>query len=511
MRYDSRWAVAASLLAFSGVMLHPVRAAEEDRFRPLFNGANLDGWEGDLKFWSVKDGAITGQTTRANPTKQNTFLIWRGGTLEDFQLRFSYRIQADNNTGFGNSGVQYRSQDHGSWVVGGYQADIDASGRFTGILYEERGRGILAERGQRVVIDAAGKVMKEDGLLGDAGELASAIRPDAWNDYVIVAHGNSLTHVINGRVMVHVQDDQQGKRARSGVLALQLHAGDPMTIQFKDLRVRRLKAEGERRIVLIAGGASHGSGDHEHRAGLLLFQKCLNDWPKIQTTFYQGWPKDPTAFDEADAIVIYADGGAGHPMIQGDRLDTLRPLMERGVGLACLHYAVEVPKDRGGQELLSWIGGYFETHWSVNPHWEADFREIPDHEVTGGVKPFKLADEWYYHMRFAEDMKGVTPLLSAVPPESTRNRPDGPHSGNAHVRARKGMAEHVAWVYERPGGGRGFGFTGGHFHKEWGNDNMRKLVLNALLWVAQARVPQNGVDCGLSEGDLQANLDPKAK
>jgi hypothetical protein len=114
-------------------------------------------------------------------------------------------------------------------------------------------------------------------------------------------------------------------------------------------------------------------------------------------------------------------------------------------------------------------------------------------------------------MRFVDDLKGVTPLLSAVPPDSTREGPDGPHSGNPTVRSRKGQPEHVAWVYERPDGGRGFGFTGGHFHRGWADENMRRLVLNALLWIAKAKVPPNGVWSQVTEGDLKADLDAKGK
>jgi hypothetical protein len=143
--------------------------------------------------------------------------------------------------------------------------------------------------------------------------------------------------------------------------------------------------------------------------------------------------------------------------------------------------------------LIDWIGGAYERYWSVNPHWEADFKSFPDHPVARGLKPFKLSDEWYYHMRFVKDMKGVTPILAAVPPEATRRRPDGPHSGNPHVRARSGMKETVGWVYQRPDGGRGFGFTGMHTHWNWAQDSFRTSVLNAIVWISGAEVPPDGV------------------
>jgi hypothetical protein len=141
----------------------------------------------------------------------------------------------------------------------------------------------------------------------------------------------------------------------------------------------------------------------------------------------------------------------------------------------------------------------------------ADFKELPKHEITQGVNPFKIQDEWYFYMRFRDGMKGVTPILSAVAPLSTMNRHDGPHSGNPTVRqsVERGEKQHMAWAAERDDGGRGFGFTGAHFHRNWGNDDFRKLVLNAILWTAKAPVPENGVASVITAEDLKKNLDPK--
>ena len=160
-----------------------------------------------------------------------------------------------------------------------------------------------------------------------------------------------------------------------------------------------------------------------------------------------------------------------------------------------LHYAVEVPAGKPGDCFLDWIGGYFEMNWSVNPHWVANFTSIPKHPITQGVKPFTMEDEWYYHMRFRENMKGVTPLLSTVPPDSTLERPDGTHSGNPDVRKAVANKEpqHLAWCVERADGGRGFGFTGGHYHNGWANEDLRKLIMNAIVWTAKLEVPKGGV------------------
>ncbi len=270
----------------------------------------------------------------------------------------------------------------------------------------------------------------------------------------------------------------------------------------------------DKKIVLIAGKISHGPGEHEHNAGVLLLKKCLDNVPGVKAEAHlNGWPADAQAFDGASTILLFMDGGGGHGALQGDHLQQLDALMKKGVGLACVHYAVEPTIEKGQKEFLEWIGGAFEINWSVNPHWDANFSKIPKHPVTRGVKPFTINDEWYFNMRFHEGMKGVTPLLSAVPPESTMNRKDGTHEGNPAVReaVKRGDPQHVAWVYDREDGGRGFGFTGAHFHRNWGDENFRKLVLNAILWTAKADVPKGGVQSVVTEDDLKQNLDPKGQ
>lgn len=266
------------------------------------------------------------------------------------------------------------------------------------------------------------------------------------------------------------------------------------------------------KIVFIAGPASHGPGDHEHRAGCLLLQSCLTTVPGVVSEVYtNGWPKDPAAaFEGATSIVVYSDGQEGHPFLRNDRLSTIEGLMQKGVGLVCLHYAVE-PTLATGNKFLDWMGGCFEVNWSVNPTWTPEFKPLPSHPIARGVKSFSILDEWYFHMRFREGMKGVTPILVAVAPESTMRRNDGPHEGNPAVReaVEAGKPQCVAWAYLRPDGARGFGFTGGHFHKNWGNDEFRKLVLNAILWTAKVEVPAAGVTSSISLEQLKQNLDPK--
>jgi uncharacterized protein (TIGR03067 family) len=215
-----------------------VQAQDEAGFRSIFNGQDLNGWDGNPKFWSVSDGTITGRTTAENPTKGNTFIVWKGGEVADFELRLSFKIVG------GNSGIQYRSKvtDQANWVVGGYQADFEAGTTYSGILYEERGRGILAQRGQMTWIQPDGKI-RVVGTMGKSEEIQGIIKQEQWNDYVVIARGNHLTHIINGRVTADVVDDQAEKAAKSGILALQLHAGPPMVVQFKNIRIKTLEAK----------------------------------------------------------------------------------------------------------------------------------------------------------------------------------------------------------------------------------------------------------------------------
>jgi type 1 glutamine amidotransferase len=194
-------------------------------------------------------------------------------------------------------------------------------------------------------------------------------------------------------------------------------------------------------------------------------------------------------------------------------LPEFNELVKKGVGIGCIHYAVEIPKGEPGEALTKAIGGYFETFYSVNPHWTAEFKELPKHPIARGVKPFATNDEWYYHMRFSENMKGVTPILTAVPPDKTRQGKDDAHGGNPDVRAGigKNVTEHVVWCYERPDyGGRGFGCTGGHVHWNWSQDDFRKTILNAIVWTAGIEVPENGVESKRPDAEeLKQNLTGK--
>lgn len=225
-------------------------AESEAGFKSLFNGKDLTGWAGRPDHWSVEDGAITGKTTKEKPAKGNNFLIAKNGennlVVSDFELRLSYKIVANNTNKFGDSGIQYRSTEKPDFVVSGYQANLMVRKPLTGILYEEQGRGIIHQLGQKVVIkanpdDPKKHKIETTGTFGKSEEIQKSFKSDDWNDYVVIAKGNHLQHFINGVQTADVTDEDEARAAKSGILALQIHAGDPMTVQFKNVRIKTLK------------------------------------------------------------------------------------------------------------------------------------------------------------------------------------------------------------------------------------------------------------------------------
>lgn len=266
-------------------------------------------------------------------------------------------------------------------------------------------------------------------------------------------------------------------------------------------------------ICFIGHKTSHGFGKHEYNAGNHLIGEWLQAaYPdQVEARYSVEWPENEEEFFAgADAVVFFCTGGGRH--LVNNHVPEFDKVMRTGAGLACLHYGVEVPIGPSGKGMLAWMGGYFETNWSVNPHWIAEFEVFPDHPAANGLKPFKMDDEWYFHMRFVGDMKGVTPILSAKAPEETMKRKDGPHSGNPDVRkaVAAGKPQHVAWAYQRGedyNNGRGYGFTGLHYHWNWEDDNFRKTVLNGVAWVAKLEIPENGVESKRpTREELEANV-----
>jgi len=283
------------------------------------------------------------------------------------------------------------------------------------------------------------------------------------------------------------------------------------------------QADAPKKLVLIAGKPSHPPRMHEFNAGVQLLAKSLADVSSVKTeVVLNGWPKDEKVFEGAAAVVFYMDGGGKHEAVQEGRrrLDLIDGWAKRGVGIGCMHYGVEVVPDQAGAEFKRWIGGHYEHMHSCNPIWEPKFTEFPDHPITRGVKPFAIKDEWYFNMRFVAGLDGnkaaeqdglkFTPILVASPSDDVRDGPyvypKGPYP---HIQTAKGRAEAMMWAVERPDGGRGFGFTGGHFHDNWGNDQFRKVVLNGLVWLTRTEVLAGGIESMVSQDDLNAHLDPK--
>jgi hypothetical protein len=209
-------------------------------FRPLFDGS-LKNWDGDPAFWRAENGALVGESTPAKPLKENTFLIWTGGEPKDFELKLEYRISATN------SGVQIRSQRlppgngvAGNWVMKGYQADIDFENQYTGQIYEERGRGFLALRGQIASITSTGAVQVIGSLQRTADDLKAIIKSRDWNQVHLIARGNTIVQILNGQVTSIVIDDDLKGRSLGGLIGFQMHVGAPMKVEFRNVWLKEL-------------------------------------------------------------------------------------------------------------------------------------------------------------------------------------------------------------------------------------------------------------------------------
>jgi hypothetical protein len=214
----------------------PVATNDESGFELIFDGKTLQGWEGDTNYWRVENSCLVGEVTPDKLLKQNSFIVWRAGETRDFELKVEYRISSR-----GNSGINYRSimVTNGPWTMRGYQADIDGQNRYTGQNYEEKGRTFLALRGQITRVEE-GKIPQIIGTLGTTNELLSVIRNDDWNEYHLIVCGNVMTHILNGRVMSVVVDEDAKERRFDGLLGVQVHVGPPMKIEYRNFRLKEL-------------------------------------------------------------------------------------------------------------------------------------------------------------------------------------------------------------------------------------------------------------------------------
>ncbi len=260
------------------------------------------------------------------------------------------------------------------------------------------------------------------------------------------------------------------------------------------------------KIVFIAGAKSHGSGDHEFRAGCMLLAKALNEQsglPVKAEVVGPDWGKDKSVMDGVDGVVVYCDASTA---IKND-MEFLDSLAKKGVGLMFMHYAVHPTVEVGEKYYRPWMGAAMEDDFSVNPHWLAELKVMPGHPISQGVpEKFESFDEFYYNMRFIKDRAKVLDLVTAIPTrERMRNYIN---MWNWHGAEGMDSPQSMMWGYERQDGGRGVGFTGGHYHCNWALDGFRTVVLNAIVWCAGMEVPEGGVKSEkVTEDQLNENLD----
>jgi hypothetical protein len=253
------------------------------------------------------------------------------------------------------------------------------------------------------------------------------------------------------------------------------------------------------KIILLAGSPSGKPGDHEYFAGSVLLRDWLLQSPGTAPVLVaNGWPKDEAILDGARAIVVYADCGVKLPYLETSRFEKMRSLMGKGTGLVMLHQAGDVPISKA-DETKQWLGAVWQTDIGCRGHWDMSFSEFPKHAITQGMTSFTAPfDGWLYNYHFAE---GVVPLLTGMVPDKFRTTVD--------AKTHNGRAETIAWAYERPAGGRSFGFSGAHLHKNWTLESQRKLVINGILWTANLPVPATGAPVECKAEDLSKNLDAK--
>ena len=345
--------------------------------------------------------------------------------------------------------------------------------------------------------------VKVNGKIISKAEVSSKTVIDEW-----LTHEVDLTPYAGKEINVQLENQPTNWQSEWGYW----HEVKVSTMPFVSLKKKLI--EPKKKVVFISGKPSHGRMKHEHRAGNMILAKRLNESGlPIEAVVLEdiGYPKNESILEGADTIVIFCTGHGNH--LLNPKLNEFDALMKKGTGVVMIHWATEAVSGAPGDKFLQWMGGFCDLNWSVNPHWKPNFKPRK-HAIWNGVQPFSVDDEWYYHMRFIEDRTGFTPILTDVPPMDTLKRPDGMRSGNPAVRkaVADGESQHVGWAYERPEGGRGFGFTGGHNHESWQDDNYRKVMLNAILWTAGMEVPKKGVNSSAPDHvEIESNLDPVIK
>ena len=438
------------LMILAALLFTSASAAE---WKPLFNGRNLDGWKpndfggaGEVK---VENGQI---------------IIESGVALSGIRrtndlLRSNYEVHLQAMKVQGNDffcGLTFPVQDsHATFIAGGWGGSLV---------------GISSVDGMDASENEFTQYMKfEDKKWYDIRLRVTGRKIQVWID-----HEKMIDAAITGR-RVSMRPGEIEAAVPFGLSTYQT------TAAIKEVKIRSIPARIPK-VAFIAGKKSHGPGEHEYRKSLELLARELAKRVEFIDTrvHFDGWPTDEEALSDADTIVVFSDGSdhdvRNHPLVQEHRLRFLQKQIDRGAGFVALHYSVFVPGETAGQRFLEWIGGYFdyETGSAANKwHSKIETRDFqvflaaPDHPISQGVKPFEIKEEFYFKMRFPAPPKGVTPIATFDPD-------------------RKDWEKVVGWAIERPNGGRGFGFTGGHFFKNFEDANVQRLLLNAIFWTAKA-------------------------
>lgn len=289
-----------------------------------------------------------------------------------------------------------------------------------------------------------------------------------------------------------------------------ISAGSEPRARFAHPTFEQTAESERRRIVFFTDDGAHGWMQHEHTAGAILFAKRLCALlPATEAVVLRDQFPDAAMLARASSVVLFCSGSETHPLNDAAKRASMETAMAAGTGLVALHWALEAGTAEANTFLKSHLGGYFELDYSVNPMWKADIKSFTEHPVTRGLSPYTIYDEFYFNMRFPDVPGTRTVLAEAIPPKKVILLPeDGPRSNNPVVRASLGKSQALAWAFDRPAGGRSFGFTGGHFHWDWKDDQQRRLLLNAIAWTAKADIPATGlIDETPSDAELMENQD----
>jgi hypothetical protein len=272
-------------------------------------------------------------------------------------------------------------------------------------------------------------------------------------------------------------------------------SGVPLEVDSPDSKLAK--------IVILVGGPSSKPMAHEYFAGGALLMNWLKQQPGVWPVMARDWPKSEAVLKGAKCVVYFGDGGGKQPFVEPKRWETLGKLLDGGAGLVLLHQAVDFPPGPDAEKIKGWLGGVFHGDIGSRGHWDMDLKTTDAaHPALRGAESFAApGDGWLFNLHFAGG-KGFTPLLVGQVPAKSRSTVD--------AKAHPGRDEIIAWAYERPRGGRGFGFTGAGLHKSWSYPSQRKVVVNGILWSAGLEVPKRGAKMNFDEADLNRNLDEKA-